>query len=179
MKNKISKKIIKITDELFSFNPFFVFSNLVYGGIISILFSFIFIGIKSQILEGYFQYMVFVFMLVFCIREADRHFSKLSGLWLIVGIGIFFHYVLAMVGYYTPILSIMIKFSIFIIIISIIYHLGFRKYLIKRLGNKDKIARKKKEYYEKNKDKIARKKKEYYEKNKDKWKEYNRRFRIW
>lgn len=134
MDKKIKKKILKIADELLSFNPLFVFSNLVYGGMIAILFSLIFIGIRLQLLEGYFQYMIFAVMLVFCIREADRHFSKLSGLWLVVGMGIFVHYVLAMVGHDTAILSAMIKFAVFIIVTSIIYHLGFRKYLIKKLG---------------------------------------------
>jgi uncharacterized membrane protein YczE len=134
MDKKIKKKILKIADELLSFNPLFVFSNLLYGGVIAILFSLIFMGIRLQLLEGYFQYMIFAVMLVFCIREADRHFSKLSGLWLVVGMGVFVHYVLAMVGHNTTILSAMIKFAVFIVVTSIIYHLGFRKYLIKKLG---------------------------------------------
>ena len=41
---------------------------------------------------------------------------------------------LAMVGHDTAILSAMIQFAVFIIVTSIIYHLGFRKYLIKKLG---------------------------------------------
>jgi hypothetical protein len=101
---------------------------------IAILFSLIFIGIRLRLLEGYFQYMIFAVMLVFSIREADRHFSKLSGLWFVVGMGVFVHYVLAMVGYNTAILSAMIKFAVFIVVTSIIYHLGFRKYLIKKSG---------------------------------------------
>ena len=134
MDKKIKKKILKIADELLSFNPLFVFSNLVYGGMIAILFSLIFIGIRLQLLEGYFQYMIFAVMLVFCIREADRHFSKLSGLWLVVGMGIFVHYILAMVGQDTAILSAMIQSAVFIVVTSKIYHLGFRKYLIKKWG---------------------------------------------
>jgi hypothetical protein len=125
-------KILKNVDDLLSFNPVFTFSNLVYGGLISTLFSLIFIGIRLKLLEGYFQYMIFAVMFVFCIREANRHFSKLSGLWLVVGIGVFIHYLLAMIGYNTAILQAMIKFSAFLIIISITYHLGFRKYLIKK-----------------------------------------------
>ncbi len=76
--------------------------------------------------------MIFAVMLVFCIREADRHFSNLSGLWLVIGMGVFVHYILAMVGYDTTILQSMIKFSVFLVITSITYHLGFRKYLIKK-----------------------------------------------
>ena len=132
MNKKIKKKILKIADDLLSFNPLFVFSNLVYGSMIAILFSLIFIGIRLRLLEGYFQYMIFVVMLVFCIREAERHFSKLSGLWLVIGMGIFVHYVLAMVGHDTAILQAMIKFSVFLVITIITYHLGFRKYLIKK-----------------------------------------------
>jgi hypothetical protein len=134
MNKKIKKKMIKIADELLSFNPFFVFSNLIYGGTIAILFSLIFIGIRLRLLEGYFQYMIFAVMFVLCIREADRHFSKLSGLWFVVGMGVFIYYVLAMVGHDTTILSAMIQFAVFIIGTSIIYHLGFRKYLIKKFG---------------------------------------------
>lgn len=132
MNKKIKKKILKTADELLSFNPISTFSNLVYGGLISILFSLIFIGIKLKLLEGYFQYMVFGVMLVFCFREADRHFSGLSGLWSVVGVGVFVHYILIMVGYDTTILQAMIKFSVFLVIISITYHLGFRKYLIEK-----------------------------------------------
>ncbi len=132
MDKKIKKKILKIADDLLSFNPLFTFSNLVYGGLISILFSLIFIGIRLKLLEEYFQYMIFAVMLIFCIREADRHFSKLSGLWLVVGMGVFVHYILAMVGHDTAILQAMIKFSVFLVITSITYHLGFRKYLIKK-----------------------------------------------
>ena len=132
MDKKIKKKILKIADDLLSFNPLFTFSNLVYGTMITILFSLIFIGIRLKLLEGYFQYMIFVVMFVFCIREADRHFSKLSGLWLIVGMGVFVHYILVMVGHDIAIIQTMIKFSVFLVMTSITYHLGFRKYLIKK-----------------------------------------------
>lgn len=132
MDKKIKKKILKIADDLLSFNPIFTFSNLVYGNMIAILFSLIFIGIRLKLIEGYFQYMIFAVMLVFCIREADKHFSKLSGLWSVIGMGVFVHYILVMVGHDTAILQAMIKFSVFLFITSITYHLGFRKYLIKK-----------------------------------------------
>lgn len=133
MNKKTKKKIIKISDNLLSYDPINTFGNLIYGVMIAVLFFFIFMGIRLKLLEGYFQYMIFLVMLVFCIREADRHFSKLHGLWFFVGMGIFVHCILLMLGYETAIYQAVIQFSIFIVITSIIYHLGFRKYLIKKL----------------------------------------------
>ena len=132
MDKKIKKKILKTADDLLSFNPISTFSNLIYGLMMSILFSLIFIGIRLKLLEGYFQYILFAVMLVFCIREADGHFSRLSGFWFVVGMGVFVHYILVMVGHDTAILQAVIKLSVFLVITSIIYHLGFRKYLIKK-----------------------------------------------
>lgn len=132
MDKKIKKKILKNADDLLSFNPVFTFSNLLYGLTMSTLFCLIFIGIRLKFIEGYFQYMIFTVMFVFCLREADKHFSKLSGLWFVVGMGFFIHFVLVMVGHETSILQSMINISAFLVITSITYHLFFRKYLIKK-----------------------------------------------
>ena len=132
MDKKIKKKILKTADDLLSFNPIFTFSNLIYGLMMSSLFCLIFIGIRLKFIEGYFQYMIFTVMFVFCLREADGHFSKLSGLWLVVGMGVFVHYILVMYGHDTAILQAAIKLSVFLVITSITYHLFFRKYLIKK-----------------------------------------------
>ena len=129
---KTKKKIIKIADDLINFNYLVGLSNLVYGWIFSILFSLFFIGVRLKLVEGIFQYLVFMFLAVFCFGEANKHFSKLQGLWLIVGMGIFINYILAGFGHHTVILQSMIKFAIFIVIINIIYILGFRRYLIKK-----------------------------------------------
>jgi len=132
MKKENHIKIIKIVDNLLNFSIFPVISNLVYLMIFGILFLITFIGIKMKIFDGYFEYIVIIFILVYSFKEADRYLSNLPGLWRIIGMGIFTNFIMLAVGYDIQIFNVMIFLSIIIIAIKFYYLIGIRKYIIKK-----------------------------------------------
>lgn len=139
MKIKDRQGLIKKLDKIFIIgNPVQLLSNLVYGMIFCVLFVLLFIGIREKLLEGYFEYMVFGVLLVFCVLNADMRITSLEGLFIIPGLLIFLHYILLMVGHETVLLEVSINIIVLLGILSIVYLIGFRKLLISKLPPQEK-----------------------------------------
>ena len=130
---QIRKKTIEGLDKNFRISWINLFSNFAYGILFAILFGLLFLGLRLNLVEGFFQLMVFIVMFAFCFREADRHFSNLPGVFLWVGMAFLLTYVLTMVGYNTMffidiILTLLSSFIFF----GLIYNFWLRSFLLKK-----------------------------------------------
>ncbi len=133
MKQTNNKKLVKQLDGLLpKFNIMRLVWSTVWLMIFSTLFSLLFIGLTSQALEGYFEYVVVAVLFVFCLREAIEYMQRLPNLFIVPGVGIFLNSVLLMTGNDPYLLTISIVLMFGLSIATILYQFILRDKLLKK-----------------------------------------------
>lgn len=126
---KSEKSMKDIVHKMFSFNPLELLWNAIWFGLFTLLSYLTLAGIRVNMMENYFQYIVFLFLIVFCAREAARYLIKLHGLFIIPGIISWLYFVFLLFGIKTPLLTItIIIFSVLLVVSGVLF-------CIKKIGS--------------------------------------------